>query len=41
MLSMMEAVTGTMYMAVLVARLVSGFSFNQPTAEESRPPGQT
>jgi len=30
MLSMMEAVTGTMYMAVLVARLVSGFSFTQP-----------
>jgi hypothetical protein len=40
MLAMMEAVTGTMYMAVLVARLVSGFSFNQPTAEETRPPGQ-
>ena len=33
MLAMMEAVTGTMYMAVLVARLVSGYSFNQPTTE--------
>ena len=41
MLAMMEAVTGTMYMAVLVARLVSGFSFHHPTAEEPRPPGQT
>jgi MFS family permease len=30
MLAMLEAVTGTMYMAVLVARLVSGFSFTQP-----------
>jgi MFS family permease len=41
MLAMLEAVTGTMYMAVLVARLVSGFSFTPPTAEESRPPDRT
>ena len=41
MLSMMEAVTGTMYMAVLVARLVSGFSFAQPPAGEPRPPDRT
>ena len=41
MLAMMEAVTGTMYMAVLVARLVSSFSFAQPTADEPRPPGPT
>ncbi|MEI7939121.1 MAG: potassium channel family protein [Verrucomicrobiota bacterium] len=40
MLAMMEAVTGTMYMAVLVARLVSGFSFARSAAEETRPPGQ-
>ena len=41
MLAMLEAVTGTMYMAVLVARLVSGYSFAQPPAGEPRPPGQT
>jgi hypothetical protein len=41
MLSMMEAVTGAMYMAVLVARLVSGFSFTQPTTDEPRPPDRT
>jgi hypothetical protein len=41
MLAMLEAVCGTMYMAVLVARLVSGSSFGQPPAEETGPPGQT
>jgi hypothetical protein len=30
MLAMMEVVTGTMYMAVLVARLVSGYSSEPP-----------
>lgn len=32
MLAMMEAVTGTIYMAVLVARLVSGYSSEPPKA---------
>jgi len=41
MLAMLEAVTGTMYMALLVARLVSLYSSTQPPAEEPRPPGQT
>jgi hypothetical protein len=41
MLAMLEAVTGTMYMALLVARLVSLYSSAQPPAEEPRPPGQT
>ena len=37
MLAMMEAVTGTMYMAVLVARLVSGYSSTPaPKSENDR-----
>jgi hypothetical protein len=39
MLAMLEAVTGTMYMAVLVARLVSGYSSATPTKSESDPRG--
>jgi hypothetical protein len=35
MLAMLEAVTGTMYMAVLVARLVSVYSSNPAAKHES------
>jgi Ion channel len=37
MLAMMEGMTGTLYMAVLVARLVSLYSIQAPSTEAGRP----
>jgi hypothetical protein len=41
MLAMMEAMTGTFYVAVLISRLVAVYSSAQPPAEEPRDPSQT
>ncbi len=39
MLAMMEGITGTLYMAVLVARLVSLYSTQEPSSHSGKPPG--
>ena len=41
MLAVMEAITGVLYMAVLISRLVGAYSSTPPLTEGPRPPGQT
>jgi voltage-gated potassium channel Kch len=40
MLAMMEAMTGTFYVALLISRLVAVYSSTPPPAEEPRGPSQ-